>query len=88
MLFDVADVPLVEPNAVPDIFCSGLARIEDVGGNLRFTFFAYQRPICCDPHAMERVVVARLVLTSEAVTSAAMSALAATGTTVFDQIAH
>lgn len=84
----LSDVPLVEPNAVPDIFCSGLARIEDVGGNLRFTFFAYQRPICCDPHAMERVVVARLVLTTEAVTSAAMSALAATGTAVFDQITN
>lgn len=55
---------------------------------VRITVLAYQRPICCDPHAMERVVVARLVLTSEAVTSAAMSALAATGTAVFDQIAH
>lgn len=88
MLQSCIDVPLVEPNAVPDIFCSGLARIEDVGGNLRFTFFAYQRPIAGDAHDIERVVVARLVLTAEAVTSAAISALAATGTAIFDRITH
>lgn len=87
-MFPLPDLPLVEPVAVADIFVSGLARIEDLGANLRFTFFTYQRPVFGDGHEMERVVVARLVLSHDAVTSAAMHALAATGTSVFGEAAH
>lgn len=81
-------VPLVEPTVIPDTFCTGLGRIESLGSALRFTFFVHQRSVCAD--GMERVVVARLVLPVEAVTSVAMQALAATGTMMYlgDERAH
>lgn len=87
MIAIVPPAPLVEPIAVPDTFCSGLARIEDLGACLRFTFFTLQRPVHAgDEHAMERVVVARLVLSNEATTAAALKALVATGTHVFAKL--
>jgi hypothetical protein len=82
------NLPLVEPIAVPDVFATGLARIENMGTNMRFTFYSLQRPISGDAHDMERIVVCRIVLAVEAVTAAAMSALAATDTEVLGHMTH
>lgn len=35
-------IPLIEPTPVEDDFCSGLARIEDVGGCARFVLYSEQ----------------------------------------------
>lgn len=77
------EIPLVEPVAIPDIFVSGLGRMEHLGPNMRFTFYALQHPINGDCHGMERVIVARLILSAEAATSAAMAAIASTDTDLF-----
>lgn len=67
---------LVEPVPVPDIFVSGLAQVEDIGGGcLRFTFF-------CRRHAgtgEEVLVAAKLIAPIEAVPPAIMLAARAIG---------
>lgn len=68
-----SDVPFTEPIAVPDIFVSGIGRIETAGGgNLRFTFFTVQQSL--HGHGPERVIVARLVMPSEIIPAAALAA--------------
>jgi hypothetical protein len=53
--------------AVPDMFVSGLASIESVGGgNLRFTLYALQKV----DGRNERVVVGRIIMSAEAVPDA------------------
>jgi hypothetical protein len=88
MMLVPSTAPLTEPIAVQDIYCSGLARIEDLGSCLRFTFYASQRPICGDDHDIDRVVVARLVLSKEATSAAALMALTATDTSVYGHPTH
>lgn len=72
---------LTEHVSVPDIFVSGLARIEDVGGgNLRFTFYAYQESVIFSDRRREKVVVARLIMPASEVGKAAQAAqMAASG---------
>ena len=85
----LTDLPIVEPYAVPEIYADGLARIERIGPNFKFTFFSLQRPIGGDVHDMERVVVARIILSGDVAIASALQSLAATGTTVFlDKAAH
>ncbi|TGP34033.1 MULTISPECIES: hypothetical protein [unclassified Mesorhizobium] len=58
---------LVEPAIVPDIFCTGLADAEDLGdGNFRFTLYARQKSLH-DLGNADYVVVARLVMSAQAV---------------------
>lgn len=85
----MAEIPLTEPIAIPDTYISGLARIEHLPGeNMRFIFYTLQRPLDGPEHNLERVVVARLILSMQTVTSAAMQALAATDTQFFGEPKH
>lgn len=86
-MFSVS-APLTEPIAVPDIFVSGLARIEDLGSCFRFTYFSNQRPLQGDAHDLERVVVARIVMPKDAAAVGMMHAKAAFDTEVFLTSAH
>jgi hypothetical protein len=71
-------VPLAEPVVIPDIFASGLARIEDIGGgNLRFTFYTTQRSTLFVDERPEHVIVERLVMPLGAVQQAIQAALIA-----------
>lgn len=71
-------VPLAEPVVVPDVFVSGLARIEEIGGGvLRFTFFANQRSTAMPDERNEHVIVARIVMPLNAVKDAAYAAIIA-----------
>lgn len=74
--------PLVEHFPVADTYATGLGRIDTIGKNLRFTFYSLQHLAGGTADEFERVIVARLVLEKDAVTSAAVLALAATGTSV------
>jgi hypothetical protein len=63
---------LTEPFGVPDIFVSGLAEVEDIGGGvMRFIFYAH--------HDGERQVVAKLVAPVDAVPTAVTMAAKAVG---------
>lgn len=84
----LADLPLVEPIAVPEIYIDGIARIEQVGPNLKMTFFTFQRPAHGQEHDVERVVVARFVMPIEAVASAALQAMAVADTAMFLDKTH
>lgn len=85
----MADIPLVEPIAVPDTYISGLARIEHLPGeNMRFIFYTLHRPADAPEDYWEKLVVARLVLSMQTVTVAAMQALAATDTEFFGDPKH
>lgn len=73
--------PLVEFAHCPDIFASGLARIEKLsGGVLRFVFFADQ---ITDEGQHERHVVARLVIPISEVPKAVRQTLEAINDTPF-----
>ena len=64
-------VPLAEPVVVPDIFASGLARIEEIGGgNLRFSFYVRQRSTVYKDERYEHMLVARIIMHTDAVKSA------------------
>lgn len=55
----ISTAPIIEPVGVPDIFVSGIARIENLGnGNLRFTFYVAHT---AEEHP-ERLVVAKMVM--------------------------
>lgn len=75
--------PLTEPIAVQDTFISGLARIEDLGGNWRFIFYTLHRPLCGGDHDLERVVAARLVVSKEAAALGMLQSMAIMDTEVF-----
>lgn len=67
---------LSDPGMVPDIFVSGLAEIEDVGGGcFRFTFFTKHK----DRDGEEMMVAARLIAPMEAVPPALFMAARAIG---------
>lgn len=67
-------VPLTEPVVVPDIFVSGLARIEEVGGgNLRFTFFTNQRSTDYLDERPQHTLVLRFVMHVSAVRDASQA---------------
>lgn len=66
---------LIETLAVPDVFASGLAEVEDIGnGCYRLTFFALHR----HGEHEERQVVARLIMAAEAIPKAIRMAARAT----------
>ena len=68
---------LLELFGVPDTFVTGLASVENVGGgNWRFTFFTTQ-----EMHGQhEHVVVAKLIMSAEALPDAMHTAATKTGT--------
>lgn len=68
---------LLELFGVPDVFASGLGAVEDIGGGCwRFTFYAKQ-----DSHGhQERVVVAKLIMSKEALPAAIHMAAKTTNT--------
>lgn len=80
--------PLVEPIAVPEIYIDGIARIEELGANVKLTFFTFQRPVDGSCGALERVIVARFVMPREAMAFAAMQALAVGDTEIFGEAKH
>ena len=84
----IAVPPLVEPVAIQETYIDGIARIEQVGPNLKLTFFSLQRPSSGDEYELERVVVAKFVMSAKAVSAAAMQAIAATETIVMMPPTH
>ncbi len=69
---------MVELGQVPEIFCSGLGKIENVGGGcLRFYLYVTQAPI--DGGAPEQVLVAKLIAPMSAVPDAVLQMMAAVG---------
>ena len=65
-----------ETIAVTDVFASGLGRIEPLaGGNMRFTFYVDQ--ISSIDGEKERAIVLRLIMDTDAVRDAVLSALTA-----------
>lgn len=67
---------MTEPIAVSDIFASGLGRVETLaGGNMRFTFFVEQTNAFDGDK--ERAVVLKLIMTTDAVRDAVLTALTA-----------
>lgn len=54
---------LIEPIAVTDTFASGAIEAEDLGDAVRLTFFSRQRSHFSA--AIERVIVARIVMTTD-----------------------
>ena len=75
----VVDDDLTETLAVPDIYATGLGRIEDVGGGVaRFTLYTYQRSTFRKDRRREKVVVARICMPmAEAMAAAKAIAIAA-----------
>ncbi len=75
-----AAAPLVEYGVVGNVYASGLAEIEDIGGGcLRFVCYVNARP-AGDPEAPpERVVVAKIVAPVSAVPDAVMKMIQAVG---------
>lgn len=58
---------MVEPFAIPDVYASGLAEVEDIGGgNYRFVLYALHR----SGGREERQVVARIIMCAEAIPEA------------------
>lgn len=67
---------LIEPNCVQDVFVSGLARAEDIGGGcFRFTFYVRQKSML--DNSDERAVVARIISPVHAIREAMVMASAA-----------
>lgn len=76
---DLGIAPVVEPFVVQDTFATGLHDVEDMGEGLyRFTFFVKQKSTY-DGQGDERVVVARLVLSTSAIFHGCKWALTAIG---------
>jgi len=66
---------LIEPYPVQDIFCSGMGKVEDIGGGcMRFYLYATQLN---DDGVEEYVVVAKLIAPSAAVPDAIKQLIAA-----------
>lgn len=69
---------MVEPVPAPEIFCSGLGEVEDIGGGcLRFYLYVMQRPV--EGGVAERVIVAKVIAPSAAVPEAVLQMLRAMG---------
>lgn len=57
--------PYVEHACIPDIFVSGLASAEEIGdGNFRFTFYVNHRSV--HDGTLEREIVCRIIMPSNA----------------------
>lgn len=78
-MFISENLRLTEPVPVADVFISGIAQAEDIGGGcLRFTFFSRRHTDAGD----ENAIVARFVIPIEAVPPAIMFAAKAVGWSV------
>ena len=73
---------LIEPVAVPEVYIDGIASIEQRGSNLKFAFYSLQKPYTGEAHALDAVIVARVVMPVHAVATASLQAMAATETAV------
>lgn len=71
-------LPLVETISVPDTFCNGIGRIEDIGGCMRFTFYALEH--LGEPIGLARVVKLKIIMIPDAVSGAAVLAISAAET--------
>lgn len=70
---------MIEPVPAPEIFCSGLGGVEDIGGGcLRFYLYVMQAPFESSGPA-ERVIVAKVIAPSSAVPEAILQMLKAIG---------
>lgn len=85
---NVLPAPLVEPNIIQEIYIDGIACIEQIGPNLKLSFFTFYRPTGSQPHEWERHVVARFVMPKAAVAAASMQAMVASDTGVFMEATH
>ena len=84
----MADIPLVEPIPVPDTYFTSIVRVEFLPGeNMRFWFGVLQRGVDCGQESWEHVVVAKLVGSKNAVSTAAMIALVSADAQVFGETA-
>lgn len=62
---------LIEPVPAPEIFCSGLGGIEDIGGGcLRFYLYVLQQPVEFPDCAPQKVIVAKVIAPAAAVPDA------------------
>lgn len=69
-----------DPFGVTDIFVSGLATVEDIGGGaLRFVFFSLQHK---PDGAEERIVVAKIIMLTESLPDAVLKSARACGLSV------
>ena len=76
--------PLVELSTVQDVFCTGIARIENLGGGcFRFVLFVDQQDTDGRP---ERVVVERLIIHRENVPRAVRQMLTIAGTPFITEV--
>jgi hypothetical protein len=80
MTFDQA--AFIEPANVPEYFVNGIAKIEDLGGNIRFSLYSLR-----SYGEMERVVLLSIIVPTHAVRRVAMQAIAAADT-VEDERVH
>lgn len=70
------EAPVAEPFVVQDIFVSGLLRVENAGpGTSRFVLYVNQMSSCGE---MERVIVCRIIMSTEAAREASRQTLVAT----------
>jgi hypothetical protein len=76
MTLAFVDVTTSETEDIPEYFVNGIAKIEEVCGNLRFTFFTY-----CSINEKSREVPRRekvaIIMPTAAVARSAMQAIAA-----------
>lgn len=77
----LADLPVAEAGDVPEYFVNGIARIEEVCGNLRFTLFAYTTQ-----GETLRVAKVALIWPTSAVRRAAMQSAAAAEAATIEKI--
>lgn len=75
---------MVEPIALADIFCSGIAKIEIIGPCARFFMYADQASLT--DGTAERVIVAKFVLPIEAIPECIRQAIEATSSYAVGQI--
>jgi hypothetical protein len=80
------EIPLVDTVAAPEVFVSGLGKIEDIGGCLRFTFYVYE--YADGGTDLIRVVKLKLIMAPDAVSAAAAKTLAALDTAVSLDMVH
>lgn len=79
----VMSIEMIEPVIVPDVFISGIGSFEDLGGGaLRFTFFARQQV----DGKIHNVVVAKFIITSDALPKAIWTACHAAGVKCFGAV--
>lgn len=70
---------MIEPVPAPEIFCSGLGGIEDIGGGcLRFYLYVMQQPVETEGPP-QKVIVAKVIAPASAVPDAVGKMLSAIG---------